>query len=129
MFDHLEDDIATANPDGPPPHLVDSLCEFDFMKCQKCGRICTNTEIVAALGPGGTGEICTCGSLKYSPYQIDWTDYALPQVIRYARAGLGFTDEQVRADLWLEAGLAGRSFLGRVVALARLWWAQRQVAR
>lgn len=126
-------DIMDQGPqvgaDPVPAHLVDALCEFDFMQCQKCGRICTNTEAETALGPAGTGEICPCGSLKYSPHQIEWHEYVLPQVIRYARAKLGFTDQAVRSDLWLETRLAGLSCLGRCAAVMRLWWAQRQVAR
>lgn len=123
------DDAPDLAADSVPPHLAESLCEYDFMQCQKCGRICTHTEVVAALGQDGAGEICPCGSLKYSPHQLDWHEYELPQVIRYTRAVFGFTDAAVRADLWLESGLAGLSVLGRAIAWVRLWWAQRQVAR
>lgn len=123
--------LPAAAPDRSdvPAHLRDSLCDFDFMKCQKCGRICTNTEVVAAIGPGGHGKICPCGSLKYSPYQIAWRDYGLPQVVRYAREVLYFTDREVRADLWVETTAEGLGFLTRCGALLQLWLAQRAVAR
>jgi len=125
VFDDGPAIAAAADP--VPSHLIDALCEFDFMKCLKCGRVCTNTEVTAAIEPGGDGAVCPCGSLKYGPYQVAWRDYALPQVIRYARERLGFTDQAVRADLWLETGVERLSFLARCLAVAQLWRAQRSV--
>jgi len=79
---------------------VSSLCEFDFMKCRKCDRICTNTEVSGAIGENGTGVICLCGSIKYQPYQITWKDYCLPQVVRCSRVKFGpSADSMLMADM------------------------------
>jgi len=55
--------------------------EFDFMKCQKCGRLCTKLEIDRGLGKG---EICPCGSLKYAPVNLIWWQWMLPRVWWFA---------------------------------------------
>lgn len=104
---------------------LDMLVEFDFLKCVPCGRICSRTEMEAAIAPGGNGQACPCGSLKYSPFQITWAHYTLPQVIRAAR--LQFTDGDLRVDLWNDMTEEGFSFLARCRALVALWYAQWQV--
>lgn len=57
---------------------------FDFWKCQKCGRICTKLEMLAATGLEPDDTCCPCGSLKYSPMNLPWWGWVLPRVWRLA---------------------------------------------
>lgn len=54
---------------------------YDFMKCQKCGRLITKPEIDEKLA---SGNICPCGSLKYSPVNILWWQWVFPRVWKFA---------------------------------------------
>lgn len=78
--------------------------EYEFYKCLRCLRICSQTEMLAAVGAEGSGHACPCGGLKYSPVQVTWRDYAQPQVIRFARHKFGETaDQDLQRALWDEA--------------------------
>jgi hypothetical protein len=57
---------------------------FDFMRCYDCGRLITKIEIDEALGVGGTGEICSCGSAKASPSNPRFYEYLYPRVVYFA---------------------------------------------
>lgn len=82
--------------------------EFEFYKCLRCLRIVTQTEMRAAIGKTGSGCACPCGGRKYSPVQVTWRDYVLPQVIQFARHKLGETaDQDLQRDLWDEARTEG----------------------
>jgi hypothetical protein len=63
---------------------LSSLCEFDFMQCEKCGRVATKPEIVLALGPDGTGQPCPCGGMKLRPVNLPWWGWLLPRVWVFA---------------------------------------------
>ena len=76
-------------------------CEYDFMRCAKCGRLCTKLEMERALGPEGTGAACPCGSLKYQPTNLVWWEWVYPRVLVYAWT-------LVRALGWREAFKRGQ---------------------
>lgn len=61
-----------------------ALCDYDFLQCKRCGRICTKPEVDRALGPLGTGQVCKCGSIKYSPINLPWWGVFLPRVWSFA---------------------------------------------
>jgi len=63
---------------------VSQLCEYDFMRCGKCGRLMTKPEMQKALGNGSTGQPCPCGSQKYLPVNLKWTDWVRPRVWTFA---------------------------------------------
>lgn len=63
---------------------LSQMCAYDFMKCAKCGRLCTKPEIVVALGVGGTGQACPCGSMRYQPTNLPWWGWLLPRVWQFA---------------------------------------------
>jgi len=44
----------------------------------------TKLEVLAAVGPGGTGQACPCGALKYSPTNLPWWGWFLPRVLVFA---------------------------------------------
>jgi hypothetical protein len=78
--------------------------EYEFYKCLRCLRICSQTEMLAAIGQDGAGSACPCGGLKYSPVQVTWRDFYLPQVITFARHKFGETaDQNLQRALWDEA--------------------------
>ena len=60
--------------------------DFDFYKCQKCGRLITRIEELAAFTPGtkSYGQICPCGNKKYHPVNMRWFHWFLPRVLRFA---------------------------------------------
>lgn len=110
-----------------PP--VEALAEYDFIQCKKCGRICSHTEVQAAVGPGGIGRVCPCGSLKYTPITVTWESYHLPQVIRYAREKFGANaDAQMLEDLIMDATLAGFTPEAVVIRAEALKAAQQEIA-
>jgi hypothetical protein len=63
---------------------VSQLCEYDFMRCGKCGRLMTKPEMQKALGLGSDGRACPCGSLKYLPVNVRWFDWMRPRVLSFA---------------------------------------------
>lgn len=65
-------------------HEVIGQAAFDFYKCLKCGRVCTQPEMMVALGPGGSGKVCPCGGLRYSPINLPWLAWCLPRVLSFA---------------------------------------------
>jgi hypothetical protein len=67
---------------------LSAVCEFDFMRCQKCGRIATKLEIARALGTHGTGQPCPCGAMKLQPTNLPWWGWLLPRVWVFAVARL-----------------------------------------
>ena len=82
--------------------------EYEFYRCLRCLRICSQTEMLAAIGQDGSGSACPCGGLKYSPVQVTWRDYHLPQVVRFARHTFGETaDQDLQRALWDEATAEG----------------------
>lgn len=60
------------------------VCEFDFMRCEKCGRIITKPEMQIAIGAEGTGKACPCGGMKYTPIDLPWWGWGLPRVWAFA---------------------------------------------
>jgi len=64
--------------------VVSILCRYDFLACDRCGRLCTKLEAVAGLGIGGSGHICPCGALRYRPANLPWYKWALPRVWVFA---------------------------------------------
>ena len=60
------------------------LVDYDFMKCEKCGRIVTKPEVLVAIGPGGNGQACPCGSMKFLPMNLPWWGWFLPRVWKFA---------------------------------------------
>jgi hypothetical protein len=73
---------------------------YDFYRCGKCGRLVTQPEMQRAVGVGGTGRACPCGSLRYSPINLPWWGLLLPRVWHFALA-------RVRALGW--AGLCAQA--------------------
>jgi hypothetical protein len=63
---------------------VETVLDYDFLTCAKCGRLVTKLEVLAAVGPGGTGQACPCGALKYSPTNLPWWGWFLPRVLVFA---------------------------------------------
>lgn len=68
------------------------VCDFDFMRCRKCGRLMTKPEMERAIciGAGGTvagtGLACPCGSLGYLPTNPRGLEWLLPRVVTFAWA-------------------------------------------
>ena len=56
----------------------------DFWRCYNCGRLCTTPEMNKALGVGGSGQACPCGSMRYTPSNIPWWGWFLPRVWKFA---------------------------------------------
>jgi hypothetical protein len=67
----------------PDPRSGDPV-EADFWFCYKCKRLCTGLEMAIALGPGGSGFACPCGSQRYQPTDIPWWGWFLPRVWKFA---------------------------------------------
>lgn len=84
-----------------------ATCPFAFMRCGKCGRICTKTEMERALGFCAESRACPCGSLKYAATDVTWRDYVLPQVLRFLRTQ--FSDVAILDDMRMEAESEGLS--------------------
>lgn len=63
---------------------IQRVCDFDFLRCQKCGRIVTKLQMQRAIGDGGDGRACPCGSLKYSPANLPWYGWFWPRVWVFA---------------------------------------------
>lgn len=63
---------------------LQTLCDYDFMRCQKCGALVTKIQMETAIGAGGTGQACACGSLKYQPTNLPWWGWLLPRVLAFA---------------------------------------------
>jgi hypothetical protein len=59
---------------------------FDFYRCNRCGRLITKLEEIAAFTPGHPmeGRICPCGSTHYRPANMAWWDWIWPRVWRFA---------------------------------------------
>lgn len=55
---------------------------FDFMRCGKCGRLCTKPELERMLDRG-TGA-CPCGALKYYPVNFKRHYLKYPRVWWFA---------------------------------------------
>ena len=114
-------------------HILDADIvreEYDFYRCEKCRRLCTKLEWDAAMGLHGTGRVCPCGGIKFSPSNVTWRDYVLPQVIRYARAGSSDrseADAKLCEDLILEARLEGLTEAAIQEAVRQLSEAQQQI--
>jgi len=75
-------ETQTVHPD------VAGGCPWDFMRCAKCGRLHTQLEMRERLGPQPTVKGCACGSAKFSPANLTWTDWRLPRVWVFALARL-----------------------------------------
>jgi hypothetical protein len=60
--------------------------DFDFYRCYKCGRLITRIDEMVAFSKKSKtkGNICHCGSPKYSPANPKWNEYFLPRVIFFA---------------------------------------------
>lgn len=56
----------------------------DFWTCMKCRRLCTGIEMMKALGIGGNGTACPCGSQHYYPANLPWWGWFLPRVWVFA---------------------------------------------
>src|SRR3990167_390531 len=83
--------LGTPVTSAPPPvrpltdrAAFEALCMYDFMKCQKCGRLCTKPEMERGLGRHGTGSVCPCGSMKYAPVNPPAWAFLLPRVLAFA---------------------------------------------
>lgn len=63
---------------------IQHVCEYDFLRCQKCGRLITKIEMARAIGPGGDGKACPCESMKYQPTNLPWWGWLLPRVWVFA---------------------------------------------
>jgi DNA-directed RNA polymerase subunit RPC12/RpoP len=59
---------------------------YDFYRCFKCGRLITKLEEKKAFDPESKnkGEICPCGSARYSPCNLRWYHWFLPRVLNFA---------------------------------------------
>lgn len=55
--------------------------DYDFYKCDKCGRLITLVEEKRACS---TGKICPCGSPRYRPANMSWWHWFLPRVWIFA---------------------------------------------
>jgi len=62
---------------------LSQVCQFDFMRCEKCGRLVTKLEIARAL-ENGTGQPCPCGGMKLRPINLPWWGWLLPRVWVFA---------------------------------------------
>lgn len=74
-------------PERPTPvDPLEAMAEVraDFWRCDKCLRLCTKPEMDQALGIGGTGRACPCGSMRYRPANLPWWGWLLPRVWRFA---------------------------------------------
>ena len=56
--------------------------DFDFYRCYKCNRLITKLEEIVARTI--TGQICPCGSRKYTPSNLPWWGWFLPKVWIFA---------------------------------------------
>lgn len=63
---------------------VISAVNADFWRCHECGRLCTRVEMDMALGVGGTGAACSCGSGRYVPANLPWYGWMFPRVLSFA---------------------------------------------
>lgn len=63
---------------------VSQLCNYDFMRCSKCGRLITQIEMNRALRGIKDGRACPCGSLKYAPCDMPWYAWCYPRVWTFA---------------------------------------------
>ena len=81
---------------------------FDFYRCDRCGRLCTQPEMMRALGREGTGHVCPCGGLKYRPTNLRWFERSYPRVWTFAwqRAhDLGWLELRRRGQRAIDARL------------------------
>lgn len=53
---------------------------FDFYRCRGCGRLLTRLDELRAFR---TGDLCTCGHLKYSPAWPRWSEWLKPRILLY----------------------------------------------
>jgi hypothetical protein len=60
--------------------------DFDFYRCYKCHRLITRVDEILFFTPNSktAGEVCKCGSKKYTPTNPKWWEYFLPRTIRFA---------------------------------------------
>lgn len=66
---------------------LSQVCDYDFMRCEKCGRVVTKPEVLRAIGDGtaaGTGKPCPCGGMKLTPIDLPWWGWLLPRVWVFA---------------------------------------------
>ena len=81
----------TAITASPTAQAVIGDHVYDFYRCQRCGRLITQLELIAALqresGTPGAGKICRCGGLKISPAApnlgMAWYHWLLPRVLHF----------------------------------------------
>lgn len=104
-----------------------ATCPFAFMRCGKCGRICTKPEMERALGFDAAQKACPCGSLKYTATDITWRDYELPQVARFMLAQ--FSEAEILSDMQTEASEEGLSESAIARHLASLQSALQDLTR
>ena len=77
------DSRGHAKGGGMSGAALSQVCQFDFMRCEKCGRLVTKPEIVRAL-ENGTGQPCPCGGMKLQPMNLPWWGWLLPRVWAFA---------------------------------------------
>lgn len=59
---------------------------YDFYRCYACHRLITSPEMDEGLhpAPGQSPRVCPCGSMRFSPSDLQWYDWLKPRVLYFA---------------------------------------------